>query len=228
MPDEILIVEDHKETSAMLKAALEDAGYAPNCVGCVAAAKKYLASHNPALIILDMHLPDGHGLEVCCWARNNDRLANIPVIALTGQDELHQKKKGFAEGVDQYLTKPIVMDELLLWVKALLRRVMMDKSGGAILVSGALEVHVNTQLVEYRGKTVSGLTRREFGLLCALVKNSPKIFSRKEILLEVWQTVAVENLVDTHLFNLRGKLPPELAEKIQVVPGKGFRYFDAE
>jgi DNA-binding response OmpR family regulator len=87
---------------------------------------------------------------------------------------------------------------------------------------------VKNQMVKYRNKVVKELTRREFELLYALVKNSPKIFSRKEILSEVWHTVAVENLVDTHLFNLRGKLPPELSEKIQVVPGKGFHYFDAE
>ncbi len=224
----ILIVEDHKETCELLKAALDDAGFKSNSFGTVKAAMEFLGGQRPCLVILDMHLPDGHGLEVCRWLRNNDRLANIPIIALTGQDELHHKKKGFSAGVDQYLTKPIIMDELVMWVKALLRRVDMDKSGGAFLTVNGLQLDINAQIVKYKNKPVENLTRREFELLYALAKNSPKIMSRKEILSSIWRTVSVENLVDTHLFNLRNKLPPELAEKIQSVPGKGFRYFDKE
>ena len=70
------------------------------------------------------------------------------------------------------------------------------------------------------------LTAREFDLLLALVRQTPRIISRKGILEEIWRTAAVENLVDTHIFNLRKKLPKELAEKIQSVPGKGFRYYE--
>lgn len=224
----ILIVEDHKETCDLLKAALDDAGFRSHCVGTVTAAKAYLNHHHPCLVILDMRLPDGHGLEVCCWVRNNEKLENIPIIALTGEDEIHHKQKGFSAGVDQYLTKPIVMDELVMWVQALLRRVAMDKSGGTVLTICALEIDVKAQIVKYRNKPVENLTRREFELLYAMAKNSPRIISRKEILSKIWRTVAVENLVDTHMFNLRNKLPPELASKLQSVPGKGFRYFDKE
>ncbi|MDP2864723.1 MAG: response regulator transcription factor [Elusimicrobiota bacterium] len=222
----ILIVEDHKETCAMLAAAMEDSGFDAHCAGTVKSAKEFLGLNTPCLVILDMHLSDGHGLEVCAWVRNNERLANIPVIALTGQDKLGDKTKGFSAGVDQYLTKPIIMDELVMWVKALLRRVDMDKSGGAVLAIGGLQLDVKAQLVKYKNTPVENLTRREFELLHALVKNSPGILSRKEILAKVWRTVSVENLVDTHLFNLRNKLPRELSEKIQAVAGKGFRYFD--
>lgn len=222
----ILIVEDHKETCAMLSAALEEAGFGVHCVGTVKAAKEFLGRSSPCLVILDLHLPDGHGLEVCSWARNSDRLARIPVIALTGRDELSDKEKGFSAGVDQYLTKPIIMEELVMWVKALLRRVDMDKSGGAVLTVNHLQLDMKAQLVKYKNQPVTNLTRREFELLHALVKNSPRIVSRAEILAKVWRTVSVENLIDTHMHNLRGKLPPELSGKIQAVAGKGFRYFD--
>lgn len=222
----ILIVEDQKETCAMLSAVLEDAGFDAHCTGTVKAAKEFLGRNSPCLVILDMHLPDGHGLEVCAWVRKNERLAHIPVIALTGQDKLGDKAKGFSSGVDQYLVKPIIMEELVMWVKALLRRVDMDKSGGAVLTVSHLQLDVKAQLVKYKNMPVANLTRREFELLYALVKNSPGLLSRKEILEKVWRTVSVENLVDTHLFNLRKKLPRELSDNIQAVTGKGFRYFD--
>lgn len=224
----VLIVEDHKETCDMLEAALEEAGFKTVIAGSVKTAKEYIARRYPCLVILDLHLPDGHGLEVCSWVRSTGKLAGIPIIVLTGQDELRDKAKGFSAGVDQYLTKPIIMDELVMWVKALLRRVDMDKSGGAVLTVSDLQLDAKAQIVKYKSKPVENLTGREFELLYALAKNSPRILSRKEILSEVWHTVAVENLIDTHMFNLRNKLPPELSEKIQAVAGKGFRYFDKE
>lgn len=228
MQNNILIVEDHKETCDMLEAALQEAGFKTHCAGGVKAARSFLERHRPGLIILDLCLPDGHGLELCGWVRDEERLAEIPVVALTGQDELAQKKKGFAAGVDQYLTKPIIMDELVMWVKALLRRVAMDRGGGSVLTVGALEIDIKAQLVKYRNVPVGNLTRREFELFCALVRCSPGILSRKEIISKVWRTAAVENLVDTHMFNMRAKLPHELSARIHAVAGKGFRYFDRD
>lgn len=92
-------------------------------------------------------------------------------------------------------------------VDALLRRVDMDKSGGAVLTANGLQLDAAAQLVKYNNRPVEDLTRREFELLLALVRNSPRILSRQEILEKVWRTVSVENLVDTHLHNLRNKLP---------------------
>jgi len=228
MSNSILIVEDHKETCEMLRAAIEDAGFRPACAGGVQSALEYLKNNRPCMLILDLHLPDGNGLEVCSRVRDSDSLADIPIIALTGQDELADKKKGFATGVDQYLTKPIVMEELLMWIKALLRRISIDKNGGTVLEMRGLSMDVKAQLVRYNGVEIENLTRREFELMFALAKNSPKLLSRKEILSQVWCTVSVENLVDTHMFNLRNKLPAELSAKIQSVHGKGFRYFDKD
>lgn len=226
MNKDILIVEDNKETSEMIKAALEEAGFGTYCADGVKSAGAYLERQAPRLIVLDLCLPDGNGLELCCRVRDDVRLAGTPVIALTGQDALPQKEKGFSAGVDQYLTKPIAMGELQMWVKALLRRVSMDRAGGAVIALGDLEIDVKAQLLKYKNVLVENLTRREFELLQALVKSSPGILSRKEIVSGVWHTVAVDNLVDTHMYNMRSKLPPGLAARIQAVPGKGFRYVD--
>lgn len=101
-----------------------------------------------------------------------------------------------------------------------------DRGGPARrpIVSGDLRICGESCLVKFKGRVIDNLTRREMDLFSFLVASGPKIISRQGIISEVWKTSAVENLVDTHIFNLRRKLPPELAARLQSVPGKGFRY----
>lgn len=221
----ILIVEDHEETSAMIKASLESEGFKTACKHTLKSGKEFLRRHKPALVILDLFLPDGNGLEICSLMRNSSALSRTPIIALTGLTGFEDKKRGFDAGVDQYLGKPLEVEELLLWVKALLRRVDWNKHGWVFPVFGDLQICVDSYLALYKNNVIPDLTRREFDLFYFLVKSTPRIISRQEILAEVWKTVAVHNLVDTHIYNLRQKLPPLLAARIQSVPGKGFRYF---
>lgn len=220
----ILIVEDDKITAQMLKAVLEEEGYTPVCVGTVKEAIDFLTRTSPSLMVLDICLPDGHGLEVCKWARKNPNLAKLPIIVLSGQGELDKKKAGFQSGVDQYLTKPVVSEEFVMWTNALLRRIEMDRSSEDMITLGPIQIDSAARTIKYRGNLVNTVTCREFDLLYALIKASPKTISRTEILCKIWKTVAVQNLVDTHIFNLRNKLPEEIAKNIQSVPGKGFRY----
>lgn len=221
----ILIVEDDISTREMIRAALEDFGLSILSEATLAGAMEALKKGKPDLIILDIGLPDGNGLELCLFARGEEGFSKVPVIALTGRTELHDKKKGFDAGVDQYLEKPIVIEELAMWVKALFRRVEMDLHGGSMLTFGDMSICAESFVVSFRGNTVGNLTRREFDLFYFLVKSSPKVLSRDAIISEVWKTAAVPNLVDTHIFNMRRKLPRELAARVQSVPGKGFRYF---
>lgn len=92
------------------------------------------------------------------------------------------------------------------------------------IVSGDLRICGESCLVKFKGRVIDDLTGREMDLFSFLVASSPKIISRQGIISKVWKTAAVENLVDIHIFNLRRKLPPELAARIQAVPGRGFRY----
>ncbi|MDD2805398.1 MAG: response regulator transcription factor [Elusimicrobiales bacterium] len=221
----ILVVEDNKETLEMLEAALESDGFDTKCKTTVSAGEDFLARNRPDLIILDLVLPDGDGLKICEFARNNARLAKTPIIALTGLCELKDKKRGFNTGVDQYLEKPLEIEELLLWVKALLRRIDWTPPAWTLPDLEDLQICNETYMVRFQKTLIRTLTRREFDLLFHLVSTSPRIISRQGIISEIWKTVAVENLVDTHIHNLRRKLPPQLAARIQAVPGKGFRYF---
>jgi len=221
----ILVVEDEKEMRDLIKAVLEKDGFHLICAETLRAGKDLLKRKKPDLIILDLGLPDGNGLEICALARGNAELSKTPIIALTGLTEFKDKKLGFDAGVDQYLEKPIVIEELSLWVRALLRRVDWDAPGGTALTFGDLQICSESYIVKFKGELIGNLTRREFDLFYFLVKAGPKLISRNTIISEVWRTAAVENLADTHIFNLRRKLPRQLAARIQSVPGKGFRYF---
>lgn len=226
MPGEtILIIEDNIETSSLIKCALEDAGFKIIVSDLINSGFNLLQNHRPSLVIVDVDLPDGNGFDFCRKVRSHKPLASTPLILLTGHSDVKDKMLGFACGADQYLTKPIEMAELEMWVKALLKRVTIDTAVPSPTETADLAINDDTQLVEYKGVVIKNLTGREFRLLQILVKNTPKVLSRKYILTKIWNTVAVDHLVDTHIYNLRKKLPADLAVKIQSVPGKGFRFF---
>lgn len=219
----ILIVEDDSTTRAMIEAALRESGYVTTCADSVSSALKSLGCLRPDMVILDLGLPDGCGLEVCRRMRAGAALRRIPVIALTGHGSFQEKTKGFDAGVDQYLTKPIPMAELLLCVKALFRRIEIDNRARSFRAP-AVSFDEKARLIIFGHEVVGTLTRREFDLFAALIRNSPRILGRTEILESVWDARGTGNLVNAHIFNLRRKLPKALAAGIECVTGLGFRY----
>lgn len=226
MPGEkILVIEDNPEISFLIKTFLEEAGYKVLVSDLLGSGFNLLQNQQPSLVIVDVDLPDGSGFDFCRKVRGNKPLASTPIIILTAHSDVKDKMVGFSCGADQYLTKPIEPVELEMWVKALLKRVIIDTAPAAAAETGDLVINEETQLVKYKDVTVENLTDREFRLLQILVKNKPKVLSRKYILSKIWNTVAVDHLVDTHIYNLRKKLPEALAAQIQSVPGKGFRFF---
>jgi two-component system alkaline phosphatase synthesis response regulator PhoP len=225
----ILIVEDNSELSLVLEQVLSESGYEVITSDLVASGYNIFINRKPNLVIVDINLPDGSGLELCKKIREHPYLKSTPVIILTAQNEIEEKIKGFSYGADQYLVKPLPASEIVMWVNALLRRVEFDKEGSSNkIIVGNLIVEKESMLVKYKGMVINNLTEREFLVFYALVEHRPNILSRKFILSKVWNTIAVDHLVDTHIYNLKKKLPPELADKIQSVPGKGFRFFVSE
>lgn len=221
----ILVVEDDTAANAMVCAAVGAEGATPLMAENLARAAELVDKESPDLVILDLNLPDGDGLRLCRRLRSRRETRAVPIIALTAHGDMARKREGFAAGVDQFLTKPIELAELALWCKALLRRVELDRRAAMpSFTKGDLQIDEEAHLVVFRGKPIPTLTRREFQLLHHLARNSPRVFGRDEILSVIWRTVAVENLVDAHIYNLRRKLPPALASRLRSVPGKGFRY----
>lgn len=220
----ILVIEDDSSIRSMIRDLLAPEGHRLLEADGAQVGMHLFRSRKPDLVLLDVELPDGNGREVCRKMRASESLGATPVIMLTGQAKLADKLSGFDVGVDQYLTKPIHPKELLMWVRALLRRVDYDNEEGDELRSGELSIDLKAHLVRFREQTIGRLTGKEFDLLYYLVKKSPHVLSRKYILSNLWHTIAVDHVVDTHISNLRKKLPPEVSDRVQNVPGKGFRY----
>lgn len=222
----ILLVEDDGAVRAMAREALLSAGYRVIEAERIALGLELFRRQKPDLLLLDVELPDGTGLELCRQVRAHPSLSKTPVILLTGRGELEQKGEGFAAGADHYLVKPMLPQELVMWVQSLLRRLKFDEDEGAELRLGDLAIDISGRLVRYREQLISDLTVKEFDLLYFLVKHKRKVLTRKYILTNLWHTVAVDRLVDVHISNLRKKVPAELSDMIQSIPGKGFRFLD--
>lgn len=222
----ILLIEDDPTTRRVARMALAAKGYRVLEADSVASGLHQLFSEEPNLVVIDLELPDGSGLDICRKVREHKTLHALPLVLLTGHGKLDEKLDGFGAGADQYLVKPVDPLEFGSWVEALLKRVQADRGEGRELNAGELTILPDSHLVRYGGHEIADLTPKEFDLLCALVKNRPRVLSRQFILSKVWKTVAVDNLVDTHLYKLRKKVPEELAQRIQAIPGRGFRYLE--
>ena len=222
----VLLLDDDANIRHMYESALSGAGYRVLAADKVAIAWNLFLEHKPDLAILDIMLPDGTGVELCEKIREHKTHGRTPVILMTVKPEFEMKASGFKAGADQYLLKPVPPNELLLWVEALLRRLVYDKEEGDLLIAGDCRIDLKARIVTYKGQSFSFLTNKEFDLLYYLVKKRPQVISRKQILSNLWHTIAVDHVVNNHVNNLRRKLPQELADKIQTVPGKGFRYLE--
>ncbi len=222
----ILFVEDDPALRDVYQGCLSEAGLRVVAADLVGVAWSLFTREKPDLALVDWNLPDGSGLDLCQRIRDHKELARTPVIMLTSRAGFEDKAAGFKAGADQYLVKPVAADELLLWVEALLRRITYEREDGDVLKAGDCELDLKSHIVRYKGQVIPYLTVKEYELRYFLVKKRPQVLSRKHILSKLWHTIAVDHVVDTHLTNLRKKLPRELADKIQAVTGKGFRYFE--
>jgi len=227
MPAEslILVVDDDPELRKLLRAALEADGHRVLEAEGAELGLHLLRTRKPGLVILDRGLPDGEGVEVLRKIRAGSE-RTTPVIMLTAQGALEEKTEAFTAGADQYLVKPVEVKELILWVQALLRRLSFDRGDGDVLEVGELAIDVRAHQVRYKDVRVTNLTVKEFELFYFLVRKRPQVFSRQAILSSLWHTITVDHVVDTHISNLRRKLPPEVSDRIQNVPGRGFRFLD--
>ncbi len=216
----ILIIEDEKDIRTFLKSNLEDSGFSVDCAETGEGGTFLALSNDYDLILLDLNLPDKNGLEVC----RSLRLAGkeTPIIILTVETETDNKVKLLNAGVDDYLTKPFSVSELIARIKALLRR--PKKISGGLLSFGDLILDSDKQTVKQKSKIIY-LTRKEFGLLEYLLRNRGRIVSRGEIIEHVWDSEAdiFSNTIETHVVNLRKKLNKDgKSSLIKTYSGRGY------
>lgn len=209
-PKNILVVEDDPSIALLLKYNLEKVGHKAEIANTCPMAMDQLKDKHWDAAILDWNLPGGSGLDVCRYIRNHIRTAHMAVIMLTARSEEIDEIMGFDVGVDDYVSKPFNMETFLLRLKAILRRSNFQEhieTGQTILTYE--NIHINTQEHRvFRGNRPIILGPTEYRLLEFFVRHPRKVFSREELLLEIWgENLNVEiRTVDVHIRRLRKEL----------------------
>ena len=222
----ILVIEDEPDIRRNLEYNLGREGFKASSVGSLDEANEKLKSKKFDLILLDLMLPDGSGLDLCKKIKSNSETEITPIIILTAKDDEVDKVVGFELGADDYVTKPFSVRELILRIKAILKRsdtktkevVEVERQFGDLKIDvDSHEVHVDSQLIE--------LTALEFRLLKELVDKRGRVQSRDQLLSEVWgyNAEVTTRTVDTHIKRLREKLG-SMGKYVQTIRGVGYKF----
>lgn len=225
-----MIVEDEQAISLLLKYNLEKAGYETICIAHGNRVLSAVEKHLPSLILLDWMLPEISGLELCKIIRNNPELKNIPIIMLTAKGQEEDKVLGLSAGADDYVTKPFSIPELLARIKTNLRRV--STTTAPVKKEYVFnDIVVNTvEKKVFRDENYVQLGPTEFRILKLLVSNPRQVFSREDLLKEVWgNSVYVETrTVDVHIRRLRKALNEYGPDYIRTIRSTGYSIDDHE
>ena len=223
MQEHLLVVEDAPEFQHLHRESLSKAGYRVSVAGTGQRALEIARSVDPAVIILDLVLPDADGMELCAEFR---RFTDAYVIMVTSRTDEVDKLVGLAAGADDYVTKPFSSRELVARVGVLLRRPRtIDKGPTSTRELGDLTVDVAAREVSIDGEPCS-LTKIEFDLLDALTEDTKLVKSRAALIGHIWgeNWVGDTHVIDVHLANLRKKIDRNGTKHIKTIRGVGYRY----
>ena len=221
----ILIIEDEPDIRKNLEYNLSREGYSVLTAASIAEAEQLIYSNNLSLILLDLMLPDGSGLDLCKKMKSDPDVQNLPIIILTAKDDEVDKVVGFELGADDYVTKPFSVRELILRIKAVLKR--GEKKKDIVEIDrqfGDLKIDIDSHEVYVDGDLVN-LTALEFKLLIQLVDRRGRVQSREQLLADVWGYSAevTTRTVDTHIKRLREKLG-SMGKYVQTIRGVGYKF----
>jgi DNA-binding response OmpR family regulator len=226
----VLVVEDHEATRTFLADNLAADGYEVLEADSIRTARRLLERHAPDLMLLDLELPDGDGLDLLGEVRDADlhsRLdAELPAIILSGRGDELQRVRGFTRGADDYVCKPYSYPELCGRVSALLRRARIRRRGARVRV-GPLEIDPVARAVWVDGQTLE-LSAKEFALLRMLASDPARVFTREELLRVVWgfRGPVRTRTLDSHASRVRRKLRERGVPLVVNVWGIGYRLID--
>ncbi|MFT3735180.1 MAG: two-component system response regulator CreB [Rhodocyclaceae bacterium] len=223
MPARILIVEDEPAIADTLCYTLRSEGYAPQHVATGEAALADIAANPPALVILDVGLPDLSGFEVC--RRIRALHDSLPVMFLTARSEEIDRVLGFEIGADDYVLKPFSPREVVARVRVILRRHAGPVSNAAPAASSGLQLDEAAARIRWQS-TALNLTRFEYLLLRHFMKHPGQVFSREQLLDAVWgmDRDSTDRTVDTHVKTLRAKLRVVSPEADLIATHRGLGY----
>lgn len=216
----ILVVEDDRELNRTVCAFLNQCGY--EATGCFDANEAYDALYERVydLIVSDVMMPGTDGFEFARTVRDTNR--NIPLLFMTALDDIASKQRGFRIGIDDYMVKPIDLDELFLRIGALLRRAKIAASRKIEVGSFVMDADEHTAYL--RGEEIS-LTNREFSILYKLLSYPKKTFTRVQLMDEFWEadTETAPRAVDVYMTKLRSKLAACDDFELKTVHGLGYK-----
>ena len=217
----VLVVDDEQQILRALRTSLRAAGYEVDTADTAEGALAAAALRPPEAIILDLVLPDGTGIDVCRELRG---WSQAPVILLSAVGEEREKVAALDAGADDYVTKPVGIDELLARLRAVLRRT--TPAGEPVIEVGDLVVDLEKRAVTVGGEPVH-LTPHEFDLLRVLAVNAGKLLTHRMLLEDVWGPAYVgeSNLLHVNVSQLRRKIEPDRARPRYLLtePGAGYR-----
>lgn len=214
----ILMIEDEENISSFVKMELEYEGYKAVILHDGKEGFEKALNEDFDLIILDLMLPGMSGLEVC---RRLRKTKDTPIIMLTARESVMDKVSGLQVGADDYMAKPFAIEELLMRIEVILRRVKKQSKPKDTFRYKKLEINVTSRIVKMNNEEVL-LTTKEYELLYLLMKNINKVLSRDELLNEIWgyEYDKSTNVVDVYIRHLRNKLNDE--DYIKTVRGVGY------
>lgn len=219
----ILIVEDERKIADTLKFGLIEKGYFVEVAYDGTIGYRLFQAHKYSLVILDINLPGINGFDLCRQIRAFD--PHIPVLMLTSLLTLEDKVEGYDSGADDYVVKPFEFKELLLKIRAVLKRTMNQQiPAGNILRADDLQMNMDSKEVK-RGEVTVNLTAKEFQLLEYLLRNKNRVVSRSDIALNVWDIDfdTNTNVIDVYINYLRNKVDKPFDRKlIQTHVGMGY------
>lgn len=216
----ILVVEDDKNTQKLMMAVLKEYGYIPLLAGNGIEALKVLDEQHVDLIILDIMMPGMDGYELTRQLRENEY--NLPILMVTAKQLPEDKKKGFIVGTDDYMTKPVDEEEMILRIKALLRRAQIVNEHK--LVAGEVTLDYDSLTVR-RGEESQTLPQKEFYLLYKLLSYPNKIFTRVQLMDEIWgmDSESTDNTINVHINRLRKRFEHYPEFSIETIRGLGYK-----
>ena len=228
MTGRILAVDDDRDILKVLKANLELHGYEVNTVVRWEKAKKAISDVMPDLVLLDVTLPDGDGMEICREIRKS--MPELPVIMLTAKDKVSDKVIGLESGADDYVVKPFETIELVARIKACLRRSAIQVNEPESAVIGNIRVDYKKHIVKISGRQIE-LTPKEYNLLCFFIRHKGEVVSREKIRKSIWKDSKIyswSRVIDVHIQHLRQKIEKDPAKPkyIITVSGSGYRFAD--
>jgi two-component system phosphate regulon response regulator PhoB len=221
----VLIIEDEKDLAELLAFNLEKEGYSATCVHDGKLGLERACADLPDLILLDLMLPGLLGTEVCKALRKDQRTAHIPIIMITAKGDEIDRVVGFEVGADDYIVKPFSMREMVLRIKAVMRRFEHEAQPPTsdLLSIGDIAIDTQRHVVVSAGQEID-LTSTEFKLLYFLAEKRGRVQSREKLLQNVWSynNAGDTRTVDTHVTRLRGKLGTP-GDIIKTVRGFGYK-----